>query len=115
MCTTNFCIQERKQNESSSRSPRRKILFLRAFVCLRACPARLCGDEPVELVTAGALRMEDHRLLAGCRAYRSLPPSLRRVWRQARARRPLASPRPGTLGADDAGGAGEIPPGNARL
>src|SRR5580700_6596681 len=72
---------------------------------------RRSGDASVELAAAAPIRLADARFLASVGIAGVVPDSVRR------SGRPRTSPQPGmalpgSLPEDDAGGAGEVSPGN---
>src|SRR5271166_277425 len=70
----------------------------------------ICGDEPVELVNAGSVRLALDHLLAGSGHFDTKQDPLRRLsWRTTRPAHVLAPPHEGTLGTYDPRGAREIP------
>src|SRR5450631_2052653 len=71
---------------------------------------RRSGTATVELAGADVVRMAGNHLLAGSRTAGSVPDSVRRLWRGRRWLSLQISAAHGrALGADDAGGAREVP------
>src|SRR6266568_3271158 len=64
-----------------------------------------CGDEPMELAHAGAVRLACHHLLAGLGTLDSQQNPLWRIPRRPASPLAMAPPNDGAMGADDSGGA----------
>src|ERR1700730_12459240 len=68
---------------------------------------------PVELAAADVVRMAANYLLAGSRTAGSLPDSVWRLWWSWLSSLQFSAANGRALGADDARGAREVPPGDA--
>src|SRR5215813_3654629 len=108
------------RNEERNAVARRPACYEAAdYCCFVFCgdgAGRLGNDEPVELAVAGALWVQNDRLLAGGWVDGSEPVAVWGISRDGRAARPFAlrtASLVSALGTNDAGRAGEVPRGNA--
>src|SRR5271169_3694001 len=74
---------------------------------------RRSGDASVELAVADAVRMAANYLLAGVRTTGSVPDSVRRLGWSRRSSLQFSTAHGREVGAHDARGAREVPPGHA--